>query len=125
MEFLELHCKIKFLDVLAIHGKKPRPAPYLNHTEEEELEFYLVEAAQMGYGKTYQQVIRIAENVASRQERNFTLESCNKYLVKLFKGIPLYSGDARAQDQIQAITHKNLTHYIYSSKTFWLPTLRG
>ena len=32
-----------------IYSKKPGPAPYLNN---EELESYLVEAAQMGYGKS-------------------------------------------------------------------------
>ena len=47
-----------------IHGRNPGPVPYLNEEEEKELESYLLSAAEIGYGKTRQQVIRIAENVA-------------------------------------------------------------
>ena len=46
-----------------MHGTAPGPKQYLS-TEEAELASYLVEVAQVGYGKTWKQVMHIAEQVA-------------------------------------------------------------
>ena len=48
-----------------VHGKNPGPKPYLVPAEEKELSLFLVDVAQAGYGKIRQQVMTIAENVAS------------------------------------------------------------
>ena len=44
-----------------LHGKKPGQ---LTPSEEEELELYLIQASDMGYGKKRRQVKRIVEKVA-------------------------------------------------------------
>jgi len=51
-----------------VHGTKPAPARYLNDKEEHALADYLVEAANIGYGKTRKQVKSIVEKVAQEKK---------------------------------------------------------
>ena len=50
-----------------VHGTNPGPRPYLNKQEEDELADYLVQTAQVGYGKTRRQVKCIVEKVAEEK----------------------------------------------------------
>jgi len=45
-----------------IHGSKPRPKQYLSAAEEEELAGCLINAANIGYGKTQGEVLTIVES---------------------------------------------------------------
>ena len=40
-----------------IHGRKPGPQPYLDAEEEKELTYQLIEASDIGYGKTRKDVL--------------------------------------------------------------------
>ena len=50
-----------------LHGSKPGPTPYLSEEEESELQKYLIDCSNLGYGKTRQQVISIVKNVAQKK----------------------------------------------------------
>ena len=47
------------------HGKKPGPTPYLSVVEGKELASFITDVAKAGYGKSRQEIKRIAEDVAS------------------------------------------------------------
>jgi len=47
-----------------VHGTKPGPRPYLTAEEEKSLTTHLIDAANLGYGKTRKKVNRMAENFA-------------------------------------------------------------
>ena len=49
------------------HGRKPGPALYLNAVEEKELGDFLKSCASVGYGKTWKDVMHIAETVAAEK----------------------------------------------------------
>ena len=46
------------------HGINPGPRPYLSKCEENDLSTFLAEVAKAGYGKSRQQVLSLALNVA-------------------------------------------------------------
>ena len=50
-----------------VHGVKPGPKPYLSDKEECTLAEHLVEAAQVGYGKTQTQLKAIVRKVAQEK----------------------------------------------------------
>ena len=51
-----------------VHGTKPGPKPYLTATEEEELTGHLINAANMGFGKTRRDVLSIVERHVEQKE---------------------------------------------------------
>jgi len=57
-----------------IHGTKPGPKPYLTTTEEEELKGHLINAANMGLGKTHWDVLSIVKKHVE-QKKNVSLRA--------------------------------------------------
>ena len=47
-----------------VHGKKPGPQPYLNKEEEGDLAEFIEVVADVGFGKTRNQIKAMVENVA-------------------------------------------------------------
>lgn len=86
-----------------VHGTKPGPRPYLNKEEENELADYLVQSAQMGYGKTRRQVKCLVEKVA---EEKGTLKDNGKESDGWWRS--LCAGDATAHVRMN---NENLAHY--------------
>ena len=54
------------------HGRKP--APYLSTVEERELAEFLKSCASIGYGKTWKDVMHIAESVATEKVSSEKIE---------------------------------------------------
>ena len=57
-----------------IHGCNPGPKPYLNSKEEGELAGYLIEASNIGYGKTRRDVLSIVETYVEKKGRCFIVK---------------------------------------------------
>jgi len=57
-----------------IHGQNPGPDPYLSVEEEKELATHLIDAANIGYGKTRQDVLGIVQWYMWKKE-NVSLRS--------------------------------------------------
>ena len=97
-----------------LHGKKPGPTPYLTPSEEEELELYLIQASDMGYGKTRRQVKRIVEKVAYEKsllrECRITDDWWRRFRARHPK-LSLRSGDATADVRLKALSRQNIEHY--------------
>jgi len=51
-----------------VHGSKPGPKPYLTTAAEEELAVKLIDAANIGYGKTRREVLTIVERHVELKE---------------------------------------------------------
>ena len=51
-----------------VHGRNPGSEPYLNVEEEQELVGHLINASNVGYGKTRQEVLNIFEWYVERKE---------------------------------------------------------
>ena len=51
-----------------VHGRNPGPEPYLNVEEEQELVGHLINASNIGYSKTRQEVLNIVERYVERKE---------------------------------------------------------
>ena len=51
-----------------IHGHKPSPDLYLNVEEEKELSNHLIKAANIGYGKTRQDVLGIVQQYVEKRK---------------------------------------------------------
>jgi len=88
------------LSVQVIRGTKPRPKPYLTSTEEEELTGHLIDAVNMGFGKTQQDVLFIVERHVEQKMRLCGVPKLiNGWWVKLLKRNP--SLNQRSSDSIQ------------------------
>ena len=97
-----------------IHGTKPGPVPYLNVTEEEELEIYLVEASTMGYGKTRRQVKAIVGNVAKEKgmlRKSHISDGWWRRFLERHPKLSLRYGDATGHVRMDAVTKENITNY--------------
>ena len=97
-----------------LHGKKPGPIPYLTPSEEEELELYLIQASDLGYGKTRRQVKRIVEKVV--YEKSLLRECCItdgwwRRFRERHPKLSLRSGDATADVRMKALSRQNIEHY--------------
>ena len=98
-----------------VHGTNPGPRPYLNKQEEADLADYLVQSAQVGYGKTRRQVKCLVEKVA---EEKGTLKESTKVsdgwwrrFLERHPNLSLRAGDATAHVRMNAVNDENLTHY--------------
>ena len=47
-----------------VHGTNPGPKPFLSTVDERIVEFFLVDVAKAGYGKSRKQIMGLAESVA-------------------------------------------------------------
>lgn len=97
-----------------LHGTKPGPLPYLSLCEEEELELYLMQSCDIGYGKTRAQIKRIVEKVA--YEKNL-LRKCRitdgwwRRFLERHPSLVLRRGDATADVRMKAVSRQNLEQY--------------
>ena len=96
------------------HGTKPGPKPYLTVEEEAELTSHLLQAADIGFGKTRRDVKCIVETYARQKS---TLKGSaisdgrwNKYL-KRNPEISLRCGDSTAGVRMDAINAENMKAY--------------
>ena len=72
------------------HGSNPGPKPYLNIAEESELTSNLIDASNMGYGKTRREVFSIVERYV-KQKQDVKLRSAtitHGWWQKFFKEKP-------------------------------------
>ena len=113
-----------------VHGTKPGPKPYLTATEEQELTDHLIMAADMGYGKTRQEVLSIVErhvegkeDVSLRADR-VTQGWWEKFL-KRNPSLSLRAGDSTAGVRMDAINEDNMDNYfeqlkeVFDKGDFW------
>ena len=97
-----------------IHGTKPGPVPYLTVAEEDELEKYVVDACELGYGKTRRQVKGIVEKVAVEKGTLRSTHVTDGWWTRFFQRHPklsLQSGDATAHVRMNAVSNEKLKHY--------------
>ena len=98
------------------HGSNPGPKPYLNIAEESELTSNLIDASNMGYGKTRREVFSIVERYV-KQKQDVKLRSATithgwwQKFLKRNPSLSLRAGDATAGIRIDAINTENLKNY--------------
>ena len=96
------------------HGTKPGPKPYLTVEEEAELTSHLLQAADIGFGKTRRDVKCIVETYARQKStlKGSTISDgwWNKYL-KRNPEISLRCGDSTAGVRMDAINAENMKAY--------------
>lgn len=96
------------------HGTKSGPKPYLSTEEESELASHLLQAADIGFGKTRRDVICIVEEHARRQGTLKGTRVSNGWWEKFLRRNPslrLRSGDSTAHVRMEAINAENLRAY--------------
>ena len=99
-----------------VHGRNPGPEPYLNVEEEQELAGHLINASNIGYGKTRQEVLNIVERYVERKEHTSLRSSTvthgwwQKFL-KRNPSLSLRAGDSTASIRMDAINAENLKNY--------------
>lgn len=97
-----------------IHGVKPGPCPFLSRTEETRLCDFLIESANMGYGKTRRQVLSLAENVAREkgllQGARISTGWWKRFLERQPK-LSLRRGDATAHVRMDALSQETIDQY--------------
>ena len=96
-----------------VRGTNPGPRPYLSKQEGDELADYLVQTAQVGYGKTRRQVKCIVEKDA---EEKGTLKGNGKVSDGWWRGFLerhlLHARDATAHNlRMDAVNAENISHY--------------
>ena len=95
------------------HGHNPGPKPYLNMAEESELTSHLIDASNIGYGKTHREVFSIVERYV-KQKKDVKLPSADGWWQKFLKRNPslsLRTGDATAGIRMDAINAENFKNY--------------
>ena len=98
------------------HGSNPGPKPYLNIAEESELTSNLIDASNMGYGKTRREVFSIVERYV-KQKQDVKLRSATithgwwQKFLKRNPSLSLRAGDATAGIRMDAINTENLKNY--------------
>jgi len=104
-----------------MHGTKSGPQPYLTATEEEELAGHLIEAANMGYGKTCQEVLSTVdrhveqkEDVSLRTDR--VSQGWWEKFLKRNPSLSLRSGDSTVGVKMDAINDDNIVPLINKLK---------
>jgi len=97
-----------------VDGTKPGRPSYLNNEEESELESYLIQSCQVGYGKTRRQIKAIVENIAVEKgilRKSHISDGWWKKFLERHPKLSLRSGDATGHVRMNAMTRENLTHY--------------
>ena len=88
--------------------------PYLTVAEEDELEKYVVDACELGYGKTRHQVKGIVEKVAVEKGTLRSTHVTDGWWTRFFQRhtkLSLRSGDATAHVRMNAVSNEKLKHY--------------
>ena len=99
-----------------MHGTKPGPKPYLSAAEEEELTGHLIDAANIGYGKTIEEVLTIVERHVEMKE-DVSLRAARvihgwwQNFLKRNPTVSLRSGDSTATVRLDAINEENMDNY--------------
>ena len=96
-----------------IHGTKSGPKMYLTTEEENELEKYLLQASEIGYGKTRCDVKPIVESHLKENERmkaSLSDDWWTKFLQR-HPNLRLRLGDATAGVRMDAVNTENLRAY--------------
>ena len=99
-----------------IHGSNPGPKPYLNVEEERELAGYLIEASNIGYGKTRKDVLSLVESYVEKKE-DVSLRSDNithgwwQKFLKRNPSLSLRAGDSTAGVRMDAVNAENIANY--------------
>ena len=97
-----------------LHGTKPGPQCYLDKKEEALLADHLVEAAQIGYGKTRKEVKSIVEQVAKENAVNRSNRVSDGWWRRFLERQPQLSlrrGDATAHVRMDATNKEAITKY--------------
>ena len=97
-----------------VDGTNPGPVPYLNNTEEKELQEYLIQANKVGYGKTRCQVKMIAEKVAIDKGLLRGAQISDGWWRRFLQRHPdlsLRSGDSTGYVRMNAMNEENLKNY--------------
>ena len=98
------------------HGHNPGPKPYLNIVAESELTSHLIDASNIGYGKTRREDFSIVERYV-KQKKDVKLRSAtitHSWWQKFLKRNPslsLRAGDATAGIRMDAINAEDLKNY--------------
>ena len=96
------------------HGTKPGPKPYLSIQEESELATHLLQAADIGFGKTRRDVKCIVEEYLHRKGTLKGTTVSDGWWEKFVRRNPilrLRSGDSTAHVRMDAINAENLHAY--------------
>lgn len=97
-----------------IDGTKPGRVSYLCADEEQELETYLTQANEVGYGKTRRDVKAIAEKVAAEKgvlRSSHISDGWWKRFLQRHPKLRLRSGDATGHVRMDAMNKDNLKNY--------------
>lgn len=100
-----------------VHGTKPGPVPYLTSSEEKELEAFLNDCSQVGYGKTRRDVMSIAETVASDKgvlKGSRISEGWWRRFLERQPKLSLRRGDVTAHVRMDVINKETLDFYFTS-----------
>lgn len=93
---------------------KPGRVSYLGSDEEKELESYLKQVNEVGYGKTRREVKAIAEKVAAEKgllRGSHITDGWWKRFLQRHPNLSLRSGDATGHVRMNAMTKENITNY--------------
>ena len=97
-----------------VDGTKPGPLPYLTGEEESELEKYLTESSQIGYGRTRRQVKSIVESIAQDKgvlRSSHVSDGWWRRFLERHPFLSLRRGDATGHVRMNAMTQENLKSY--------------
>lgn len=97
-----------------VHGTKPGPKPYLCPDEEKELIDHLTKLSDVGLPKTRQEVLEIAENVATAKGKLRKEHISGGWWCRFLEhnpGMSLRVGDSTAGVRIDAV-NENMTKYL-------------
>jgi len=113
-----------------VHGSKPGPKPYLSAAEEEELTGHLMDAANIGYGKTRREVLTVVERHVEQKD-DVALKAARvthgwwQRFLKRNPSLSLRSGDSTAAIRLDAVTEENMDNYfdmlkeVFDDGDFW------
>ena len=96
------------------HGRKPGPDPYLTDAEEKELSAFLVQCADIGYGKTRREVFGIVQQTIEKKGRsteNFNFEGWWTRFLERNPTLSLRTSDPLSQVRSNAVTKENINNY--------------
>ena len=101
------------------HGVKPGPQPYLSAEKESELASHLLQAADMGFGKTRRDVKCVVQEHLQRKGTLKGTSVSNGWWEKFLRRNPnlsLRSGDSTAHVRMDAVNAENLHSYYHLLK---------
>jgi len=99
------------LSSCVVDGTKAGCPPYLNNEEESELESYLIQSSQVGYGKTRRQIKAIVENMAvvrGNLRKSHISDGWWKKFLEWHPKLSLRSGDGTGHVCMNTMTRNSL-----------------